>query len=88
MNESIDWIDVEYNKVYQEELRGLTRRREHDKTLTIEELQGILDSLYIIDGNDQDGRGALGDTTVSAQIAAYEHFIHQWLAEKDTSNSK
>ncbi|OJF76045.1 MAG: hypothetical protein BKP49_09535 [Treponema sp. CETP13] len=84
MNESVEWRDVEYNRIYNEELRGLERRRENDKSLTIEELQGILDSLYIIDGNDQDGRGPLGDTTISAQIAAYEHFIGEWEAQKET----
>lgn len=81
MNESVEWRDIEYNRVYDEEIRGLKRRRQNDKTVTLEELQGILDSLYIIDGNDQDGRGPLGDTTITAQIAAYEHIIQEWTEE-------
>ena len=86
MNESVDWRTVEYNKIYNEEMRGLERRRINDKSVTIEELQGILDSLYVIDGNDQDGRGPLGDTTIAAEIAAYEHFIHEWMVEAETSH--
>lgn len=82
MNESIEPISVEYNTVFNEELRGLERRRIHDKNLTIDELEGMLDSLYIIDGNDQNGRGAFGDAVVSAQIAAYEYFITKWHNEK------
>ena len=71
------WIEETYNAAFAEELRGLERRCAHDPSCTVADLQGILDALYISQGNDQDGRGFRGDAIISAQIAAYEHFISE-----------
>jgi len=81
MGKSEEWRDKKYNEIFEEETRGLGRRRQSDPSCTPEDLQAILKNLYIMDGADQGGRGDLQDTIISAQIAAYEHFIAQWRAE-------
>ena len=78
---SIEWQDIKYRETYDQELRGLTRRRESDPDCKIEDLEGTLKNLYIMDGADQGGRGPLQDIIMAATIAAYEHFIANWNAE-------
>jgi len=72
---SKEWQDVKYKEVFDQEIRGLTRRCELDPNCAIEDLEGVLNNLYIMDGADQGGRGALQDTVMAATIAAYEDFI-------------
>ena len=75
-----DWQDVKYREIFDEEIRGLTRRRQSDYGCKVEDLQGILKNLYIMDGADKGG--GLQDTVMAARIAAYEQFIAEWKAEK------
>jgi hypothetical protein len=81
MGISEEWQAIKYREVFEEETRGLTRRRQADSGCKIEDLQGILKNLYILDGADQGGRGTLQDTILAARIAAYELFISSWKAE-------
>jgi len=81
MSETTQWIDEKYSQVYEEELRGLGRRREHDPLFTVQDAKGILQNLYIMEGNDWTGRGQLQDASLSATINAYEHFIAAWQKE-------
>jgi len=81
MGNSAEWRDITYQETFDEEIRGLTRRRETDTSCKVEDVEGILKALYIMDGADHIGRGSLQDTIISARIAAYEHFIAQWKAE-------
>ena len=75
---SEEWKDIKYTEVFDQELRGLTRRREADPSCKIEDIQAMLNNLYIMDGSDAGGRGCLQDIIMAATIAAYEHFIAQW----------
>lgn len=84
MSETEKWIEDKYRQVFDEELRGLERRRENDSSCTVADLQGILKNLYIMDGNDWVGRGQVQDVTLSATIAAYEHFIEEWKKEMES----
>jgi hypothetical protein len=81
MGASVDWRDVKYDEVFEQELRGLSRRREFDPLCTVEDLEGLLRSLYVMDGSDWVGRGDLQDIIMAATIAAYEYFIASWKAE-------
>jgi hypothetical protein len=78
---SIEWRDAKYEEVFEQESRGLQRRREADPRCTVEDLEGVLQHLYIMDGADWYGRGDVQDTIMAATIAAYEHFIAQWKTE-------
>lgn len=81
MPASTDWRDFKYEETFKQELRGLHRRRESDPGCTITDLEGMLRHLYKMDGSDWIGRGEVQDITMSATIAAYEHFIAEWKAE-------
>lgn len=81
MSETTEWIDEKYRQIYEEELRGLERRRAHDPLFTAEDARGILKNLYIMEGNDWTGRGQLQDASLSGTINAYEHFIAEWQKE-------
>jgi hypothetical protein len=78
---STDWRDVKYDNIFEQELRGLRRRRESDPGCTIADLEGMLRHLYIMDGSDWIGRGEVQDIIMTATIAAYEHFIAEWKVE-------
>jgi hypothetical protein len=81
MSTSTDWRDIKYRKIFDEELLGLSRRRSSDPNCTVEDLEGVLEHLYIMDGADWAGRGEVQDITLAATIAAYEQFIARWKAE-------
>jgi hypothetical protein len=82
MASSVDWRDIKYEEVFEQEVRGLLRRRESDPACTIVDLEGVLQHLYHMDGADWVGRGEVQDITMAATIAAYEHSIAQWKTEK------
>jgi hypothetical protein len=75
---SVEWREVKYQEIFDQEIRGLQRRRESDPACTVADIEGVLQHLYIMDGADWYGRGDVQDTIMSATIAAYEHFIAQW----------
>jgi hypothetical protein len=82
MGSSTEWQDKKYTETFEAELRGLERRRAADPNCTIADLEGILKHMYIMDGSDWLGRGSVQDAVMAATIAAYEHFISSWQAEK------
>ena len=81
MGASEEWRDETYTQTFEQEIRGLQRRRKADPDCKIEDLEGILKALYIMDGADWGGRGDVQDTIMAATIAAYEQFIAGWKAE-------
>jgi len=81
LSSSVDWKNVKYLEIFEEELRGLTRRRASDPLCRVEDIEGMLQHLYIMDGADWYGRGDVQDIIMAATIAAYEHFIAGWKAE-------
>ncbi|MGP1454698.1 MAG: hypothetical protein ACTTJ7_02920 [Treponema sp.] len=85
MGESTDWEDRKYKEVFDSEIRLLTRRRTFDSDCTIADVQGILDSLYVLDGNSGLGRSTVEQISLSATIAAYEAFVHEWRKELEES---
>ncbi|MDR2758720.1 MAG: hypothetical protein LBB78_05015 [Spirochaetaceae bacterium] len=82
MASSVDWRDIKYEEVFEQEIRGLLRRRELDPACTVAEVEGVLQHLYHMDGADWAGRGEVQDITMAATIAAYEHIVAQWKSEK------
>ena len=84
MGFSQEWRDIKYTEVFEEELRGLERRRKADPGCKIEDFEEILKALYIVDGADWIGRGDVQDTSLAAVIAAYERFIAELKAESPT----
>jgi hypothetical protein len=81
MSSSVEWKEIKYAEVFEEELRGLERRRESDPFCTVKDIEGLLQHLYIMDGADWYGRGDVQDITMAATIAAFEYYIAKWKAD-------
>jgi hypothetical protein len=81
MAASDGWREAKYREIFEQEFRGLGRRRETDPACALEELEGTLKHLYAMDGADWSGRGEPQDTIMAATIAAWEAFIAGWKAE-------
>ena len=82
MSSSVEWRDHKYMEIFDQELRGLERRRKSDPSCKVADIEGVLQNLYIMDGADWYGRGDVQDITMTATISAYEHFIAQWKLER------
>jgi hypothetical protein len=76
-----DWREELYATTFDQETRGLERRRATDPACTAEDIKGTLRSLYVMDGADWLGRGEVQDIAMAATIAAYEHTIAKWRTE-------
>ena len=81
MSKTTEWMDIKFNDIFEEVLRGLELRRESDPHCKVEDIEKVLDNLYIRDGADYEGPGNLQKVNSAATIAAYEHFIAEWKAE-------
>ncbi|MBQ5780840.1 MAG: hypothetical protein IIW10_02685 [Spirochaetaceae bacterium] len=79
--ENENWLDEHFRSLFEDEMRVLERRRAGDPSLTIEDLEGSLQSLYSAQGADWEGRGPVADAAIDASIAAYEAFIERWKKE-------
>jgi len=75
MSESDSWEQDKFDEVFEDEIRLLNRRFESKVSCSIEELEGILQSLYIMEGQNLEGR--VREISLLATIAAYEAFIHE-----------
>jgi hypothetical protein len=75
MAESTAWRDEMYERVFAEETRSLERRFQAGAACSFADLENQLQYLYVREGNDQEGRGAVGDIMLAATIAAFERFI-------------
>jgi hypothetical protein len=81
MAQDDDWREGLYAKTFSEEMLGLERRRAADPSCGATDIEGILRSLYAMDGADLLGRGEVQDITMAATIAAYELAIARWREE-------
>jgi hypothetical protein len=79
---TIDWQEAMYNNVFEEEIRGLERRAAGNPSFGLEDVENQLNSLYILQGQDWDGRGDIGDIELSARLAAWEQYAAQLRAAK------
>jgi hypothetical protein len=81
--DSVNWRDVTYREAFDQEVRGLLRRREQDPDCTPEALEGTLRHLYHMDGADWAGRGEVQNSALAAVIAAHEYVIARWREEEN-----
>jgi hypothetical protein len=78
MTQDNDWREELYAKTFDQETLGLERRRAADPACTAADIEGTLQSLYVMDGADWLGRGEVQDIAMAATIAAYEYAIARW----------
>jgi len=76
------WEEDRYNSVFESTCNTLERRLQHEQDFTVEQVESMLQALYIREGNDWTGRGITADITLSATIAAHQHVLVQM--KKDT----
>lgn len=75
MGEVDSWEEVKFREVFEDETRLLNRRFSKDVSCSIEELEGVLESFYLLADRNQEGK--VQEIVLSATIAAYEAFIHK-----------
>jgi hypothetical protein len=86
MAETKDWEEEKFSELFDDEIRVLQRRRLHDSDCTVADLEGTLNALYVLEGNNLEGRSRVHEIAISASIAAYEKFIDEW--KKELKNEK
>ena len=79
--DSGNWQQRRYEEVFEEACARLALRRQADPAFTLQELEGLLTTAYVAEGNDWIGRGTVHEITQSATIAAYEHTLAEWRAQ-------
>ena len=67
-----------FDNAYDDAYESFRLRRQTDETFTKDYLQGLLQSLYVRQGNNWDGRGQTKDMEQSAMIAAAETTLIEW----------
>jgi hypothetical protein len=73
-----DWQQEKFNEIFDNVYATTKYRRFSDSSFTIEDLERLLQTLYVNDGNDQSGRGKVGDIISEATIAAHEQVLAEW----------
>jgi len=67
-----DYIDQRYDDTFESVYGSLFEMAEKEPERAERQLRQILQGLYIRQGNDWTGRGAIGNAGLDASIAAYE----------------
>ena len=77
----LDWEQNKFDEIFDNVYATTKYRRFMDPSFGITDLQRLLKSLYVNDGNDQGGRGKVGDIVSAATIAAHEQVLAEWKNE-------
>jgi hypothetical protein len=73
------YINVKYDETFESVYAALSEMVRRNPDHARQTIRGILKDLYVRQGLDWTGRGAIGDAGIDASIAAYECI----LAEQD-----
>ena len=73
-----EYLQEIFDDSYDNALAYFTLRRREDPAFDRAFLQGLLESLYVRQGNNWDGRGQAKDMSLSGMIAAAELVLAQW----------
>jgi hypothetical protein len=76
-----EWEERKYREVYDTVYATTRYRITVDPNFTIQDLERLLATLYVNEGNDQLGRGVVGDIVSSATIAAHQQVLLEWKRE-------
>lgn len=76
-----EWREQKYKEVYDTVYATTRYRIMVDPSFTIKDLERLLATLYVNDGNDQGGRGVVADIVSSATIAAHQQVLLEWKRE-------
>lgn len=73
-----DWKERKHQEVFESVCSSVEDRRRDDPSFTRADLEGLLESHYVLLGNDHAGRGEPRNTIIAATIAAFEHCLAEW----------
>lgn len=72
------WEELHFNKIFEETYNSLKFAIENSSNYTVENLKGLLQNLYVQQGNNQLGRGEAMDISINAQVAACEALLAEY----------
>ncbi|WP_142413036.1 hypothetical protein [Hathewaya massiliensis] len=79
MTEKEKDLDQEkYDLIFENAYNDFIKTMKEDPNYSIESLESLLESMYIVQGNDQLGRGSRHDISINATIAAAETVLYEW----------
>lgn len=73
-----EYLDRIYNEAFDREYNNLMLRKATDQEFTKEYLEGLLQSLYIQQGNNYADRAEGKENALRAMIAAAEMILIEW----------
>lgn len=76
-----DQDQEKYDIIFENAYNDFITTMKDDPNYTIENLEALLDSLYVVQGNDQLGRGSRHDISINATISAAETVLYEWRKE-------
>lgn len=76
-----DNLDEIYDKYFDTYYAHMLARKECDRDLTKQFLCELIESLYVAQGNNWEGRSEVKDAEYRAMIAAYEVVLQNWQKE-------
>lgn len=76
--ENYNWQEVHYNNVFRETYNSIKDAILNNSNYKLENLNGLLQNLYLQQGNNQLGRGEALDICIEAQIAACEGLLAEY----------
>lgn len=82
MTEKEKDLDQEkYDLIFENAYNDFIKTMKEDPNYSIESLESLLESMYIVQGNDQLGRGSRHDISINATVAAAETVLYEWRKE-------
>ncbi len=77
-----------YEETFEAALRMIEKRRLTEPGFSIRDLERLLQTEYVVEGNDQFGRGEVFEIELAATIAAHEVALEQWRRELKAKSPK
>jgi len=79
-----DLKKAEYRYHFEATVAQIELRRKNDTFFTRQDLEALLHTHYVKQGNDWIGKGGLQHVIESATIAAYEVVLAEWKAQEQS----
>lgn len=73
-----EWEETMFNRIFDNVFAMTVSRLENDKSFTKDDVRVQLEDLCILEGQDQYGRGRVGDLDIEASIAAFQHILQNY----------
>ncbi|GFO68613.1 hypothetical protein GMLC_21920 [Geomonas limicola] len=77
------YLDELYDSTFESVYEALVEMVRKDPRWALQQIRGILKSLYVRQGNDWSGRGVVSDTGIDASIAAHESILADLASRPD-----